>query len=215
MEKGNRKNLFVGAVFLSLFILWTILISIIDLKAIGPNNSTVGLATLNNAFHNLTGVNLLLYNITDWLGLVPIIFVLGFGFLGLVQWIRRKSILKVDFNILILGGYYIVVMAIYLLFEEVVINYRPILINGILEASYPSSTTMLVLTVMPTAIMQFNNRLKNKALKKWIFLLINTFIIFMVAARVISGVHWISDIIGGIFLSVGLVMVYKFFSNLK
>lgn len=215
MEKGNRKNLLVGAVFLSLFILWTILISIIDLKAIGPNNSTVGLATLNNAFHNLTGVNLLLYNITDWLGLVPIIFVLGFGFLGLVQWIRRKSILKVDFNILILGGYYIVVMAIYLLFEEVVINYRPILINGILEASYPSSTTMLVLTVMPTAISQFNNRFKNKAIKKWISLLINAFIIFMVAARVISGVHWISDIIGGVFLSVGLVMLYRFFSNLK
>lgn len=215
MEKGNRKNLLLGAVFLSLFILWTILISIIDLKAIGPNNSTVGLATLNNAFHNLTGVNLLLYNITDWLGLVPIIFVLGFGFLGLVQWIRRKSILKVDFNILILGGYYIVVMAIYLLFEEVVINYRPILINGILEASYPSSTTMLVLTVMPTAISQFNKRFKNKALKKWISLLINAFIIFMVAARVISGVHWISDIIGGIFLSVGLVMLYRFFSNLK
>ena len=215
MEKRNRKNLLVGAVFLSLFILWTILISIIDLKAIGPNNSSVGLATLNNAFHNLTGVNLLLYNITDWLGLVPIIFVLGFGFLGLVQWIRRKSILKVDFNILILGGYYIVVMAIYLLFEEVVINYRPILINGILEASYPSSTTMLVLTVMPTAILQFNNRFKNKALKKWISLLINAFIIFMVAARVISGVHWISDIIGGIFLSVGLVMLYRFFSNLK
>ena len=215
MEKGNRKNLLVGAVFLSLFILWTILISFIDLKAIGPNNSTVGLATLNNAFHNLTGVNLLLYNITDWLGLVPIIFVLGFGFLGLVQWIRRKSILKVDFSILILGGYYIVVMAIYLLFEEVIINYRPILINGILEASYPSSTTMLVLTVMPTAILQFNKRFKNKALKKWISLLINAFIIFMVAARVISGVHWISDIIGGVFLSVGLVMLYRFFSNLK
>ena len=215
MEKGNRKNLLVGAVFLSLFILWTILISFIDFKAIGPNNSTVGLATLNNAFHNLTGVNLLLYNITDWLGLVPIIFVLGFGFLGLVQWIRRKSILKVDFNILILGGYYIVVMAIYLLFEEVIINYRPILIKGILEASYPSSTTMLVLTVMPTAILQLNKRFKNKALKKWISLLINAFIIFMVAARVISGVHWISDIIGGVFLSVGLVMLYRFFSNLK
>ena len=74
---------------------------------------------------------------------------------------------------------------------------------------------MLVLTVMPTAILQFNNRFKNKALKKWISLLINAFIIFMVAARVISGVHWISDIIGGIFLSVGLVMLYRFFSNLK
>lgn len=110
-----------------------------------------------------TGVHFELYNITDWLGLVPLFVCMGFGILGLVQWIKRKSICKVDHDILILGGFYIITIAAYLLFESVVINYRPVLIGGILEASYPSSTTMLVMCVMPTAIMQLKSRIKNKA----------------------------------------------------
>ncbi len=156
-----------------------------------------------------------LYNITDWLGLVPFVFVFGFAILGLVQLIKRKSLLKVDYNILVLGGFYIVVMAVYILFETVVINYRPTLINGYLEASYPSSTTMLVLCVMPTAIMQLNTRIKNDALRRCVFFTITAFTMFMVIGRLISGVHWFTDIIGGALLSTGLVMMYYFISNLE
>ena len=149
-----------------------------------------------------------LYTITDWLGLVPICFIMGFGILGLCEWIKRKNLFKVDFSILTLGGFYIIVMAAYIFFEMFVVNYRPILINGILEASYPSSTTMLVMCVMPTAIMQFNARIKNSGFKKCVNILITTFIAFMVIARLLSGVHWFSDIIGGALLSGGLVMIY-------
>ena len=149
-----------------------------------------------------------LYTITDWLGLVPICFIMGFGILGLCEWIKRKNLFKVDFSILTLGGFYIIVMAAYIFFEMFVVNYRPILINGILEASYPSSTTMLVMCVMPTAIMQFNARIKNSGFKKCVNIVITTFIAFMVIARLLSGVHWFSDIIGGALLSGGLVMIY-------
>ena len=140
---------------------------------------------------------------------MPVAFCLGFAVLGLCQWIKRKNILKVDYSILILGGFYIIVMAAYILFEYVVINYRPILINGYLEASYPSSTTLLVLCVMPTAIMQFNERIKNNFLRKSISLAIIFFIIFMVALRLLSGVHWLSDIIGGALISMSLVTLYR------
>ena len=156
-----------------------------------------------------------LYNITDWLGLAPIFFAMGFGVLGLLQWIKRKSLKKVDYSILVLGGFYIVVMAVYILFEYVVINYRPTLINGILEVSYPSSTTLLVMCVMPTAIMQLKDRLENGILKKCIIWVIVLFIIFMVVGRIISGVHWITDIIGGVLLSIGLVTIYQAVVNLK
>ena len=149
-----------------------------------------------------------LYTITDWLGLVPICFIIGFGILGLCEWIKRKNLFKVDYSIITLGGFYIVVMVAYIFFEMFVVNYRPILINGILEASYPSSTTMLVMCVMPTAIMQFNSRIKNSGFKKCVNILITTFIAFMVIARLLSGVHWFSDIIGGALLSSGLVMIY-------
>ena len=130
---------------LATFALWTVLVCIVDVQAIGPRGSEVGFATLNDWVHGLTGVNMTLYTVTDWLGLVPIAVAFGFGIFGLVQWIRRKSLRAVDRSILALGGFYVAVMAVYLLFETVVINYRPVLIDGYLEASYPSSTTMLVL----------------------------------------------------------------------
>ena len=210
MKKENKKSFLIAVFFLTVFILWIVLIRFIDVKAIGPQNSSVGFATLNSFFHKLTGVNMTLYTITDWLGLVPIAVCLGFGVLGLTEWIKRKSILKVDFSILVLGLFYIIVIAVYLLFEEVVINYRPVLINGYLEASYPSSTTTLVMCVMPTAMMQFNTRIKSQILRKIVLITITIFICFMVIGRLISGVHWLSDIIGGILLSAGLVMMYRF-----
>ena len=152
---------------------------------------------------------------TDWLGLVPIFVCMGFGILGLAQWIKRKSICKVDHDILVLGGFYIITIAAYLLFESVVINYRPVLINGYLEGSYPSSTTMLVMCVMPTAIMQLGSRIKNNVLRNIVAVTIIAFIAFMVIGRLISGVHWFTDIVGGALLSAGLVMMYDAVSNLK
>ncbi len=215
MTKNNQRTLYTAICTLAVFVLWTIAIQFIDVKAIGPQNSSVGFTTLNQFVHNLTGVNMSLYTITDWLGLVPLGFALGFALVGFIQLIKRKHILKVDFNILALGGFYIVVFAMYIFFELFVVNYRPILINGILEASYPSSTTMLVMCIMPTSIMQFNNRIKNKTLKKLISVSIIVFILFMVIGRILSGVHWITDIIGGAMLSCGLVMLYYFVSKLK
>ena len=149
-----------------------------------------------------------LYVITDWLSILPLCFILGFAVLGLVQWIKRRRILAVDLSILALGVFYIVVLALYLFFETVVINYRPVLIDGYLEASYPSSTTMLVLCVMPTAIMQLKSRIKNRVLARLVLALIIGFTAFMVIGRLVSGVHWFTDIIGGALLSSGLVMTY-------
>lgn len=214
MKKKSRRLFFVGASLLATFVLWTVLIRFVDVRAIGPEGSSVGFATLNGFVHDLTGVNMSLYVITDWLGLVPIGVAFGFAVLGLVQWIKRKSLFKVDRSILVLGGFYIVVMAVYILFEMVVINYRPILIDGYLEASYPSSTTMLVMCVMPTAMMQLRARIKNKVFSRCVMVAITAFIAFMVMGRLVSGVHWITDIIGGALFSTGVVMIYKAIINL-
>ena len=175
MKKKNKKALVWGACLLVAFVLWTVLIRFVDVRAIGPEGSSVGFATLNGFVHELTGVNWFLYTVTDWLGLVPIGVAFGFAVLGLVQWIKRKSLLKVDRSILVLGGFYIVVMAVYILFEMVVINYRPTLIDGYLEASYPSSTTMLVMCVMPTAMMQLRTRIKNDVFRRCAMIAIAAF----------------------------------------
>lgn len=148
------------------------------------------------------------YMITDWLGLVPLCFVLSFAILGLVQLIRRRSFFQVDRSILALGGFYILVMAAYLFFERFAVNYRPVLIDGFLEASYPSSTTMLVMCMIPTAMVQLNIRIRNKMIRKVILRVLAAFTAFMVIGRLVSGVHGVTDIIGGVLLSAGPVMLY-------
>ena len=213
MKKKNRRTICIALGFLAAFILWTAAVTQIDVQPIGPCGSTVGFAALNSLVHGLAGVHMDLYAITDWLGLVPLGFVLGFGILGLVQWIRRKHIRNVDRDLLILGGFYIVVLVAYMLFELYPVNYRPVLIEGILEASYPSSTTMLVLTVMPTAAMQLRRRIRNPARRRIAVSAIIVFVAVMVVGRLVSGVHWFTDIVGGALLSVGLVMLYVFFAG--
>ena len=195
---------------LAAFLLWTAAICFVDVQAIGPQESTVGFAAINGFVHSLTGVHMTLYTITDWLGLVPVGFAVGFALSGLIQWMKRKKLLKVDYSILTLGGFYIAVLAVYVIFEVLAVNYRPVLINGYLEISYPSSTTMLVMCIMPTSMMQLNARIKNNVLKRCVAFVITAFIAFMVIARLISGVHWSTDIVGGALLSAGLVMMYVF-----
>ena len=207
----KKKYLYISIFSLAAFVLWTLLVCFVDVRAIGPEGSLVGFSALNGFVHEKIGVNMYLYNITDWLGLVPIGVALGFAILGLIQLIKRKSLLRVDRSILALGVFYIIVVAVYLFFEIVVINYRPVLIEGCLEASYPSSTTMLVTCVMPSAAMQAKERIKSKALRKGVIIVIIAFIAFMVVGRLLSGVHWITDIIGGALFSLGVVMAYKSF----
>ena len=214
MEKIRKKMFFMGAGLIAVFVLWTVLVSVVDFRAIGPNGSSVGFATLNGYVHDLTGVNMFLYTITDWLGLVPIGVAFGFAVLGLVQWVGRKSLFKVDRSILALGGFYIIVLAMYIFFEIVVINYRPVLIDGYLEASYPSSTTMLVMCVMPTAMMQLHARIKSDVFRRCVLISIAAFTAFMVIGRLASGVHWLTDIIGGALVSAGLVITYASVSDI-
>ena len=203
-----KSKIIVGCILLTVFLLWTVAVCIVDVQPIGPNDSLVGFATINGYVHDLTGVNYGLYIITDWLSLIPVAMVMGFGFLGLKQWIQRKSIWKVDGSILALGIFYLIVGAVFLFFENVVINYRPVLIEGVLEASYPSSTTMLVLCVMGSAGFQFRQRIQNPVLRWCVILAVSAFTVFMVAGRLLSGVHWLTDIIGGGLLSGGLLILY-------
>ena len=205
----EKRNLLTGVGLIGAFALWTVLIRRVDVQAVGQNGTKVGFADFNVWFHQLTGVNMTLYTITDWLGLVPIFICLSFGGLGLVQLIKRRSLLRVDSDILLLGVYYVLVIVCYLIFEMIPINYRPVLIEGRLEASYPSSTTLLVLSVMPTLMCQTYRRVENSLIRKAVATFVIAFSMFMVFGRLISGVHWATDIIGSILLSAGLYMLYR------
>ena len=209
MKKNGKKLLISGTALLVMFAIWTWLVQCVDVQPAGPSGTEIGFATFNCWFHSITGVHMAIYTITDWSGLVPILVCMAFGGMGLTQLIKRKSLFKVDRDLIFLGIYYVVVIWGYLIFEMIPINYRPILIDGILEASYPSSTTLLVLSVMPTLIFQVNRRSANPVLKEIVRGLTVLFSAFMVIGRLIAGVHWFTDIVGAVILSTGVYCLYK------
>ena len=209
MKNKEIRFLLTGGIFVSMFVLWTMLVATVDVKPVGVNSTDVGFSSLNIAFHRWTGVNMTLYNVTDWLGLVPVAVCMLFGFVGFVQLVKRKNLLKVDKELLISGVYYVIVVSVYLIFEEIPVNYRPVLINGIKEASYPSSTTLLVLSVMPTLAVLVKPRVKSVAVRRIIGGFTLIFSLFMVTGRLFSGVHWLTDIIGSVLLCAGLFCVYR------
>lgn len=210
MKKQNKKRLWAGLAFLAAFALWTGLVCCVDVQPIGPRGSAVGFAAFNGAFHQLTGVHWALYTITDCLGLIPVGIALGFAALGLTQLLQRKRLRRVDRSILALGGLYLAVLAAYLLFDHAAINARPVLVSGRLEASYPSSTTLLALGVLPAAMLQCRARIRNAAACRAIRGALAALTIFLVLGRLLSGVHWLSDILGSVLLSAGLVELYAF-----
>ena len=209
MERKTKTQFISGISLFVLFIIFTISLTFVDMKPIGPQGSYVAYATVNKTIHSLLGTNMILYHITDWAGVVAIFIAFGFAILGLVQWIKRKNILKVDKNILLLGIFYIVVFSAYIFFEFNVINRRPVLLNGILEASYPSSTTMLAMCILPTAVIQFNYLIKNSTVRNTVSILCILFTAFMVLGRLICGVHWFTDILGGMLFSISVNLIYS------
>ena len=209
MNTQEKKTLGAGLLLLAAFVLWTVLIQSVDVQPLGQNGTDIGFAALNCWFHRLCGVHMMIYTATDWLGLVPIAVCLCFGGIGFAQLLKRKSLFRVDADIILLGVYYVLVIAGYLIFESIPINYRPIPINGVMEASYPSSTTLLVLSVMPTLNLQARRRIENQALKRTICVASAVFTLFMVLGRTVAGVHWLTDILGAVLLSAGLFLLYK------
>lgn len=204
-----KKNLLIGAGLLVLFVIFTILVKTVDVKTIGRQGTDVGMATVNEAFRNATGYHKNLYRATEVVGYLAFAVIAVFGLIGLWQLIQRKSLWKVDRDILVLGGFYVVVLGCYVLFEKLVINYRPICDGDeTLEASYPSSHTLLFVAVMATAIMQIAKRVRKMQMRAVLMVACVMVGGFVIIGRAMCGVHWLTDIIGGLILAAALVWLY-------
>ncbi len=204
--KDKRKIILISLVTLT--ILYILLIYFVDVKAIGPENSSVGFATINGFFHNLLPYNELFYKLSKYLGYLSFLLIIFYACIGLYQLIKYKDFSKVDKRIKMLGVFYVVVLITYFFFEKFPLNYRPVILDEGLEASFPSSHTMLALCVCLSAII-INKYIKFKELPRKIFNIgIIALMIAIVLTRFLSGVHWFTDIIGGILISCILVYIY-------
>ena len=204
----NKKNILICVLLVLISIIYTLLVKYVDTSTIGPNGSVVGFSSLNSFVFNLTGNNMALYKITEILGIIPILIALMYAVIGLIQVIDRKS-LKVDKELIALGILYIIVILIYVFFEKFIINYRPVLIDGILEASYPSSHTLLSICICGSALLINKYLFNNKKIYKYINIISIISMVLIVLGRLLSGVHWASDIIGSIIISITLLKILE------
>ena len=196
MEFAFMKK-YLKAIILTLsFVLFTVAVKFIGVQPVGAEGSEIGFAALNLAVNKLFGEHSFWYLLTEAFGVLAICLMAAFALLGFVQLIKRKSFLKIDRKILVLGGPYVVLILLYVFFEKLVINYRPIVSNGVLEASYPSSHTMLILTVFGTALSLIGDYIKKPGLVKILHYVIFCIMILTIVGRLICGVHWFTDIIG-------------------
>ena len=213
MKKENKHTFFITVLLCISSVIFTLLTKLADVQPIGPQKSEIGFAAVNGFIHNLFGVNMIWYHITDWLGLIPVFTTFVFFAVGVAQLIRRKSLFKVDKSIIILGIFYILVIAVYIFFESYIINYRPVLMNGRLEASYPSSHTLMTICLMSVCIDQCSRLIRSKKINTAVKIISYAIIAVTIIGRLISGVHWFSDIIGGALLSAGVVLLYHAIIN--
>ncbi len=213
MSKNKKSFIFSGVLFL-LFVVFTIVVKNVDVHSIGPNGSAVGLATINNSFKNILPYNDAFYKISTVLGYVPFLLVVLYGAIGIKQLFERKSFFKVDRNIILLGMFYILVGLVYILFEFIVINYRPVLLDG-LEASYPSSHTMLAICICVSSLIVSKSIISKKSALNVFNALTIVLMVLIVLTRLASGVHWLTDIIGGILISLALCSLFDSFVNIN
>ena len=207
----NRKTKWIiSGIFLALFLLWIVLLKTVDVRPVGPAGTSIGFATVNAGFQEAFTFNKLLYTVTKLLGVLTIAVAGAFAIFGVVQWIQRRKLLRVDLEIRNLAVLYVVFALLYVFFEKVIINYRPMIMPDETdpEASFPSTHTMLVCVVMGSTILLLRRYIHNKGLRLVLQIVSALIIVVMVIGRLLCGVHWLTDIIGGVLISAALVSAY-------
>lgn len=212
----SNNGIVKAAILFMLFALYTVAVMFIDVQPVGPVNpatgeaSSVGFATLNIAVHSMLGESQNLYQLTEYVGYGVLAVAALFAFVGLCQMIGRRGIGKIDPNILVLGCLYAFAICFYILFEIACVNYRPMIMEGELEASYPSSHTMLVICVMATLPKQFEHYFKDRLFLCGLVHALSVIVcLFMVLGRLACGCHWFTDILGSLILSWSMIVGYR------
>ncbi|MDD6526201.1 MAG: phosphatase PAP2 family protein [Oscillospiraceae bacterium] len=208
MKSKTKQNFILTGLMFAVFAVFTLLVKFVDVQQIGPAGSSVGFASVNGAAFKLFGQNAVFDKLSDLCLLAALLSAVCFAALGVFQLIKRKSFFKVDCDLYALAGYYVLVAVFYLLFELILVNQRPVLVDGVLEASYPSSHTLLVCSFMLAAIFQSEKRVKNKKLRTALIVAFVLLIVLTAAGRLLSGMHWLTDVLGGLVLGSALGMLY-------
>ena len=207
--KTGKCALWISLAVFLVFAAFTAVIMTVDVRPIGPEGTKVGLAALNGCVSSAIGYHEDWYKLSEITGAFSLITAAAFALWTLGQMIRRKGVLRADRRLLLLMAFYALVAVLYVLFDLLAINFRPVVLDEGIEPSYPSSHTMLALCVMITAVFQLRVRLADKKLLRSTSVCACVLLLLLtVVGRFLSGVHWITDIIGSFLLSGALIFLY-------
>lgn len=218
-EKQTKKQikgfgyLIVSLIWLFCFLIFIVLLKTVDIGVVGPENSEIGFSTMNKFIFDTLGQSEFWYNFTKIMGYASILIAIIFMCFGLYQLIKYRSLKNVDGDLIAMAITFVMLAFIYVLFEIVKINYRPVLVDGVLEASFPSSHTMLNLTIFTIMAMFFSKKIDNIWVRRIGVVVISLLMILSVVGRLLSGVHWFTDILGAVMISVFLCLFYEFLSK--
>ena len=216
MKSVPKETLRTALLMTVLAIAATIIVSTVDVQPVGVEGTNLGLATINTGFFNQVGQSETFYKISSVAGYICFAVAGGFAVFFLIQLIQRKSLSKVDRNLAVLMLLYILTLSLYLLFDKVlIINYRPVLRDKGLESSYPSTHAVIAWVVMISAIDQWNIYIKNQKTLTIVVTLSFLVLLVVILARALSGVHWITDILGGILIGDMLIAWYRYAASRK
>ncbi len=197
-------------VMLVVTILFSVLTFVVDRKPIGYDGTSVGFSSINGLFAGSFGYNPVMDTLSDIAMYLSFLVVVAFAFIGVMQLIKGKSLSKVDKAIIGLGILYVIVAVLYVAFDKIPINYRPILQPGEteIETSFPSTHTLVICTVLGSGIVAAKRLFKNEMMVRVLKIAFIAIMAIGVCARLFAGVHWLTDIVAGLLFSVTLVSLY-------
>lgn len=209
--QGTKKLYYVmSAVSFTLFVILTVLLLKVDVTASGINGSNIGLSMINISFRDVIGSSWLCYNISKVAGIVGLaacaLICLMFAF----RVMRQKSLKALCKRDVALVALYIETAVFYIVFDKIVINYRPMLKWGETEpeSSFPSTHALMAVVIFVSLGHVASDYIKNKLTLKIVQGACVVFALAIILGRTFSGVHWFTDIVGGILFGVGLVCAY-------
>ena len=96
--KSRKKSYTIDSIlYLLVCAAFTVAVRVVDTAPIGYNGQTVGFSFINDYFQKLFPYNETFYTLTQLLGYFALLVAAAFGVFGIVQLIKRKSILDTIF----------------------------------------------------------------------------------------------------------------------
>ena len=212
----RKKSLIQFVAVTLIAVVFTVLVKIVDVGFVSSTGSLVGFSSVNIPFSQKFGFNPIFYKVSEVLGYLIFLVIAVFAFIGCYQLIKRKSLMKVNKDLYALAITYVFTFALYIFFDKVlVINLRPIIMAGesIAEPSFPSSHTLLAVSVLGTAISECG-KIRKKSFRVSLVIVLAILMGATVLSRLFSGVHWVTDIIAGILWGEVMMTLYQLFSAL-